>query len=195
MPVSSKKWLLAVSAIVISSLSACSSEPSSHTAELMEERAAREAAENSKPELLVDIVNADASLSTLERAVEASGVAEELRSQGPFTGFAPDNAAFDRLEPDKLSELLAPEGKEDLEKLIKSHIVSGTLRSGDILKAIDEGGGSTTFLTLHGGQLTATRSGENIVLQDDNGNRSVVTNESEAKNGVLYTVDTVLMPN
>ena len=195
MPVSPKMMLFAVSTLVLSSLSACSSEPSSHTAELMEERAAREAAENSKPDLLIEIVGSDSSLSTLERAVLASGVAEELRSQGPFTGFAPDNAAFEKLGPEKLAELLAPEEKENLAKLVKNHIVSGTLKSSDIMQAIDDGGGSMTFLTLNGGQLKATRSGEDIVLQDDRGNRSTLTNESEAKNGILYTVDTVLNPN
>lgn len=186
--------LAAISALALSSVSACSSEPSPDVVRLMEERAAREAAENKTPDTLMGIAGANSDLSTLTLAVGASGVGEELNGQGPFTGFAPTNAAFEELGQDRLAELLDPEQKNELGQIVKYHIISGSLASSDIKKAIADGGGSATFLTEQGGQIRATQDGDNIVLADDKGNKARVTSESKAKNGVLYTVDAVLLP-
>lgn len=187
--------LVGIAALAISSLSACSSEPSPHDLELMEERAAREAAENKQPDTLMSIAGANPDLSTLTLAVGSSGVGEELNGQGPFTGFAPTNTAFEKLGQDRLAEILDPEQKEDLAQIVKYHIISGSLASTDIKQAIADGGGTATFLTEQGGQIKATQDGENIVLADDKGNMSRVTDEAMAKNGVLYVVDTVLIPD
>ena len=188
-------FLVGIAALAVSSLSACSSEPSPHDQKLMEERAAREAAENKQPDTLMSIAEANSDLSTLTLAVGASGVGEELNGQGPFTGFAPTNAAFEKLGKDRLAELLDAEQKEDLAQIVKFHIVRGSLTSADIEKAIADGGGTTILLTEQGGQITASRDGGNIVLTDSDGNMSRVTDETKAKNGVLFVVDTVLIPD
>ena len=94
-----------------------------------------------------------------------------------------------------MAEILDPEQKEDLAQIVKYHIVSGSLASTDIKQAIADGGGTATFLTEQGGQIKASQDGENIVLADDKGNISRVTDETMAKNGVLYVVDTVLIPD
>lgn len=191
------KTLLAIlaSTIAISTVSACSSELSPEDAALLEERQARDAAKNKKPDTLMEIAGANDDLSTLTLAVGVSGVAEELNGQGPFTGFAPTNEAFDKLGQDRLAELLKPEQKEELGQILKLHIVPGSLMIADIEKAIDDGGGTAVFVTEQGGQIRATRDGDDIVLEDGKGNKSRVSNEAKAKNGVLYTVDTVLMPD
>lgn len=186
--------LVVISTIAITSISACSSEPSPDVAALMEDRAARDAAKNKEPDKLLEIAGANADLSTLTMAIGVSGVGEELDGQGPFTGFAPTNEAFDKLGQDRLSELLKPEAKDELGTILKYHIVAGSLTDAAIKKAIDDGGGIATFLTEQGGQIKAMRNGEAIILEDSQGNKSNVTSESDAKNGVLYTVDTVLVP-
>jgi uncharacterized surface protein with fasciclin (FAS1) repeats len=195
MKIPSKTLLIAISIIAISTVSACSSELSPEDAALLKERTARDAAKNKKPDTLMGIAGANADLSTLTLAVGASGVGEELNGQGPFTGFAPTNEAFDKLGQDKLAELLKPEQKTELGQILKFHIVSGSLKTADIEKAIDDGGGTASFWTKQGGQIKATRDGESIVLEDGKGNKSHVSNEAKAKNGVLYTVDTVLLPD
>ncbi len=191
------KTLLAilVSTIAISTVSACSSELSPEDAALLEERQARDAARNKKPDTLMEIAGANDDLSTLTLAVGVSGVAEELNGQGPFTGFAPTNEAFEKLGQNRLAELLKPEQKGELGQILKFHIIPGSLMIADIEKAIDEGGGTAILVTEQGGQIEATRDGEDIVLKDSKGNKSRVSNEAKAKNGVLYTVDTVLMPD
>ena len=191
------KTLLAIliSTIAISTVSACSSELSPEDAALLEERQATDAAKNKKPDTLMEIASANDDLSTLTLAVGVSGVAEELNGQGPFTGFAPTNEAFDKLGQDKVAELLKPEQKGELGQILKLHIIPGSLMMADIEKAIADGGGTAVFVTEQGGEIKATRDGEDIVLEDGKGNKSRVSNEAKAKNGVLYTVDTVLMPS
>lgn len=190
------KTLLAIliSTAAISTVSACSSELSPEDAALLEERQAREAAKNKKPDMLMEIAGANDDLSTLTLAVGVSGVAEELDGQGPFTGFAPTNEAFDKLGQDRVAELLKPEQKDELGQILKLHIIPGSLMMADIEKAIADGGGTAVFVTEQGGEIKAKRDGEDIVLEDSKGNRSRVSNEAKAKNGVLYTVDTVLIP-
>jgi len=78
---------------------------------------------------------------------------------------------------------------------LKLHIIPGSLVTADIEKAIQDGGGTAILVTEQGGQIKATRDGDGIMLEDGKGNKSRVSNEAKAKNGVLYTVDTVLMPD
>jgi uncharacterized surface protein with fasciclin (FAS1) repeats len=187
--------ILMISTLAVSTVSACSSELSPEDAALLEERLARDAAKNKEPDTLMGIAGANADLSTLTLAVGATGVGEELNGQGPFTGFAPTNAAFDKLGQDRLAELLKPEQKNELGQILKLHIIPGSLMTADIEKAIDDGGGTAVFVTEQGGQIKAIRDDDGIVLEDGKGNKSRVSNEAKAKNGVLYTVDTVLMPD
>ena len=186
---------MAISTLAISTVSACSSELSPEDAALLAERQARDAAKNKKPDTLMEIAGADADLSTLTLAVGVPGVAEELNGQGPFTGFAPTNDAFEKLGQDRLAELLKPEQKSELAQILKLHIIPGSLVTADIEKAIEDGGGTAILVTEQGGQIKATRDGDGIILEDGKGNTSRVSKEAKAKNGVLYTVDTVLMPD
>lgn len=186
--------LLVFSTIALSSVSACSSELSPDDAALLEERVAREAAENKQPDSLMEIAEANADLSTLRLVADASGVSEQLKGQGPFTGFAPTNEAFEKLGKDRLSELLTPGKKSELGKTLMFHIVPGSLLKADIVKAIDEGGGTALFPSEQGEKIKATRVGENIILEDGKGNKATIISESKAKNGVLFKVDNVLIP-
>ncbi len=142
----------------------------------------------------MEIAEANSDLSTLSLVADASGVSEQLRGQGPFTGFAPTNDAFEKLGKDKLNEFLTPQKKSELGKTLMFHIVPGSLSKADIAKAIDEGGGTAFFPSEQGEQIKATRMGENIILEDGKGNKATIISENRAKNGVLFKVDNVLIP-
>ena len=133
--------------------------------------------------------------TTLVAAVQAAGLVETLKSAGPFTLFAPTNAAFDKLPEGTVGELVKPESKETLTKILTYHVVSGLMGSTEIAKAIKKGNGKAEFTTVSGGKLTASMSGKNLILTDEKGGISTVTiADVFQKNGVIHVVDTVLMP-
>ena len=134
--------------------------------------------------------------TTLVAAVQAAGLVETLKSAGPFTVFAPTNAAFDKLPAGTVGELVKPESKETLTKILTYHVVSGLMGSTEIAKAIKKGNGKAEFTTVSGGKLTASMSGKNLILTDEKGGTStVIIADVFQKNGVIHVVDTVLMPN
>ena len=133
--------------------------------------------------------------TTLVAAVQAAGLVETLKSAGPFTLFAPTNAAFDKLPEGTVGELVKPESKETLTKILTYHVVSGLMGSAEIAKAIKKGNGKAEFTTVSGGKLIASMSGKNLILTDEKGGTSTVTiADVFQKNGVIHVVDTVLMP-
>jgi uncharacterized surface protein with fasciclin (FAS1) repeats len=134
--------------------------------------------------------------TTLVAAVKAAGLVDTLKSKGPFTVFAPTNAAFDALPAGTVDTLLKPENKDMLAKILKYHVVAGNMDSKAIAKAIKKGKGTATFTTVAGGKLMAKMDGSTLVLTDEKGGMSRVTiADVKQSNGVIHVVDTVLMPN
>jgi len=134
--------------------------------------------------------------TTLVTAVKAAGLVETLKGAGPFTVFAPTNAAFDKLPKGTVDTLVKPESKAALTKILTYHVVAGKQDAASIAKAITDGGGKATFKTVAGGSLTASIDGKDVILTDEKGGKSKVTiADVMQSNGVIHVVDTVLMPN
>lgn len=133
--------------------------------------------------------------TTLVAAVKAAELVETLKGAGPFTVFAPTNAAFDKIPKATLDSLLKPENKKTLAGILTYHVVAGKQDAASIVKAIEAGNGKATFKTVAGGTLTASLDGKNVVLTDEKGGKSTVTiADVMQSNGVIHVVDTVLMP-
>lgn len=144
---------------------------------------------------IVALAQGNPQVSTLVTAVTAAGLAETLSGTGPYTVFAPSNAAFAKVDKATLDGLMKPESKDKLAGLLKYHVVSGNVKSGDLAKMIADGKGTTTIKTLGGGTLKASMDGDKIVLTDAKGGKSTVTApDMVASNGTVHVVDTVVMP-
>lgn len=134
--------------------------------------------------------------TTLVAAVKAAGLVETLKGKGPFTVFAPTNAAFDALPAGTVDTLLKPENKATLTKILTYHVVAGNFDSKSIAKAIKKGNGMATFTTVAGGKLMAKMDGSTLVLTDEKGGMSKVTiADVKQSNGYIHVIDTVVMPN
>ena len=133
--------------------------------------------------------------TTLVAAVKAAGLVSTLKGEGPFTVFAPTNAAFDKLPAGTVATLLKPESKDMLVKVLTYHVVAGKMDSKTIAAAIKKGKGKAELTTVSGGKLWAWMKGDKLVLKDQKGGLSTVTiADVMQKNGVIHVVDTVLMP-
>ena len=133
--------------------------------------------------------------TTLVAAVKAAGLVETLQSAGPFTVFAPTNAAFDLLPAGTVDNLVKPENKATLTTILTYHVVSGKFNAKDIAKLIKNGNGTAELTTVAGGKLYAMMEGKKLVLKDEAGNKSYVTiSDVNQSNGVIHVVDHVLMP-
>lgn len=134
--------------------------------------------------------------TTLVAAVKAAGLVETLKGAGPFTVFAPTNAAFEKLPAGTVDNLVKPENKETLTKILTYHVVAGRISSKELAAKIKAGNGTAELKTVSGGTLKAMMDGKNIVIEDEKGGKSTVTiADVFQKNGVIHVVDTVLMPN
>lgn len=133
--------------------------------------------------------------TTLVAAVKAAGLVETLKSDGPFTVFAPTNAAFDKLPAGTVGTLVKPENKATLTKILTYHVVAGRFSAKDIAKAIRTGKGTAQFKTVSGGTLMAMMNGKSLILKDETGATSLVTiRDVFQKNGVIHVIDSVIMP-
>jgi len=124
---------------------------------------------------IVDNAVNSADHTTLVAAVKAAGLVDTLKGAGPFTVFAPTNAAFDKLPAGTVDMLVKPENLATLTKILTYHVVAGQMDSDTIAKAIKKGKGKARLKTVSGGWLTAWMSGNNLVLQDEKGGKSTVT--------------------
>ncbi len=185
-----KLTLTAVVAAMSIALAACggAAEPEAETAE--------PAAEQTAPSgTIVDAAVANPDFSTLVAAVQAAGLAETLSSPGPFTVFAPTNAAFAKLPAGTVENLTQPAQRETLTGILTYHVVSGRVTAADLVAQIQAGGGAATITTVQGAALTARLQGSNVVLTDAAGGTSTVTaTDVAASNGLIHVIDTVLMP-
>ena len=133
--------------------------------------------------------------TTLVAAVKAAGLVDTLKSKGPFTVFAPVNAAFAALPAGTVDTLLKPENKAMLQKVLTYHVVAGNMDAAMIVKAIKKGNGMAKLKTVAGGTLTAKLDGDAVVLTDEKGGMSrVTTADVRQSNGVIHVVDSVLLP-
>ncbi len=133
--------------------------------------------------------------TTLVAAVQQAGLAETLSGAGPFTVFAPTNAAFEAVPAATREALMAPTGREQLTGVLTYHVVPGRVTAADLTRQITEGGGSATLTTVQGGTLTARADGDAVVITDSSGGRSRVTQADGLQStGVIHVGDAVLVP-
>jgi uncharacterized surface protein with fasciclin (FAS1) repeats len=144
---------------------------------------------------IVDNAVNSADHTTLVAAVKAAGLVETLKSKGPFTVFAPTNAAFDKLPAGTVDTLVKPENKETLTKILTYHVLAGKFDSQAIASRIKKGNGTAKFTTVSGDTLTATMNDNELWLRDEKGGTSRVTISNVFQsNGVIHVVDSVLLP-
>ena len=134
--------------------------------------------------------------TTLVAAVKAAGLVDTLEGKGPFTVFAPDNGAFEGLPAGTVDTLLKPENKATLTKILTYHVVAGHLTAADLDRLIDKGHGSATLTTVSGGTLVLTKNGSrNISIHDESGDiADINVYDVLQSNGVIYSIDRVLLP-
>ena len=144
---------------------------------------------------IVDNVVNSREHTTLVAALKAAGLVGTLKGAGPFTVFAPTNAAFAALPAGTVDTLMKPENKGMLTGVLTYHVVPGKVDSAALTKMIMDGKGSTTFKTVAGGMLTAKSVGGRVVITDEKGGSSTVTiADVYQSNGVIHVVDKVLLP-
>jgi len=133
--------------------------------------------------------------TTLVAAVKAAGLVETLMSAGPFTVFAPTNAAFEKLPAGTVETLLKPENKNTLTAVLTYHVVAGRLDSKEIAHLIKEGMGKAELTTVQGGKLWLWMKGNKLMIKDEKGGMSTVTTKDVYQsNGVIHVVDAVVLP-
>lgn len=133
--------------------------------------------------------------NTLVAAVKAAGLVDTLSGPGPFTVFAPTDAAFAKLPAGTVATLLKPENKATLSKILTYHVVSGKVKASDLISAIGKHGGSYSFDTLAGQKLTARLVQGKVVITDAKGGRTTVTQtDVMTSNGIIHVTDGVFMP-
>jgi uncharacterized surface protein with fasciclin (FAS1) repeats len=134
--------------------------------------------------------------TTLVAAVTAAGLVPTLSGPGPFTVFAPTNAAFAKLPAGTVETLVQPANKATLTKILTYHVVSGRVSAQDLIGRIRAGGGRAALTTVEGGVLTASLRGDAVILTDEKGGVATVTQADVFQsNGVIHVTDTVSMPN
>jgi uncharacterized surface protein with fasciclin (FAS1) repeats len=145
---------------------------------------------------VVSVAQGNPDFSTLVSAVTAAGLADTLNGAGPYTVFAPTNAAFEKVPAATRESLMAPAGKADLTKILTYHVVPGRVDAATLTQQIQAGGGSAQLTTVQGGVLTARAGADgSVTLTDAKGGVSrVVQADVPASNGVIHAIDTVVMP-
>jgi len=134
--------------------------------------------------------------TTLVAAVKAAGLVETLEGPGPFTVFAPTNAAFAKLPAGTVDNLLKPENKPTLVKVLTYHVVPGRMTAVNLMKAVKDGEGEAKLKTVAGETITIKQAGPGkLTVTDDKGDVAMVTIADVLQsNGVIHVIDTVLLP-
>jgi uncharacterized surface protein with fasciclin (FAS1) repeats len=134
--------------------------------------------------------------TTLVAAVKAAGLVDTLQGAGPFTVFAPTNSAFGKLPAGTVENLVKPENKETLTKILTYHVVPGKMTAAALMKAVKDGEGLAKLKTAEGGWLTVKQAGPGkLSVTDAKGGTSMVSIADVLQsNGVIHVVDTVLLP-
>ena len=144
--------------------------------------------------IVANAVNS-ADHTTLVAAVKAAGLVDTLSGPGPFTVFAPTNAAFARLPAGTVETLLKPENKGMLTSVLTYHVVPGRLTAADLKAKIRAGRGKARLTTVQGGTLTAAMKGKSVVIRDGKGGQATVVQANVLQsNGVIHVTDRVSIP-
>lgn len=183
----SRSLLLAASALAVTATAAMGHD---------RPRAARPAHASAASTTLVGVAAANPDFSTLVTAVQAAGLADTLSGSGPFTVFAPTNAAFETLPDGTVERLVQPRQRAQLTRILTYHVVPGRISAADLATAVRVGGGSATLATVEGGRLTAQDAGRGrLRLTDSTGETFWITAaDVTASNGVIHVIDGVLTP-
>ena len=177
-------------------LSACNSEEPAENAAMTADPAMEQEAAPATDGTVVEVAQGNPEFSTLVEAVTAADLAGTLNGAGPFTVFAPTNAAFDKIPEADLQALLQPEQREALQGVLTYHVVPGRVMAADIASQAEAGGGEVELTTVEGGVLTLSEDNGQWVITDENGNTSTIAMaDVAASNGVIHAIDTVVMPN
>jgi len=144
---------------------------------------------------IVGVASANEDFSTLVAAVKAAELVETLSSEGPFTVFAPNNAAFAKLPEGTVENLLKPENAEKLKSVLTYHVVAGKFDSAAVLDAIKDNNGKYSVTTVQGETIALSLNDGKVMLTDANGGTStVILADVAASNGVIHAIDSVVMP-
>jgi uncharacterized surface protein with fasciclin (FAS1) repeats len=144
---------------------------------------------------VVDIAVGSADHTTLVAAVKAADLVATLQSAGPFTVFAPTNAAFAKLPQGTVEFLLRPENKATLTKILTYHVIAGNFDAAAVVNAITGAKGSLVLKTVSGASITASLKNGKVILTDEKGGVStVVATDLKAGNGVVHVIDSVVLP-
>lgn len=195
--------VVGVSATALLGLAACGGGEDTYAETEAEAGAATDAGVDAMAETettdgtIVEVASGNSDFSTLVSAVQTAGLAETLSGEGPYTVFAPNNAAFEEVPAAERDALMQADRREDLTGILTYHVVAGRLTAADVAAALQAGGGSTTLTTVEGGTLTVRDAGGGrITITDEAGNTAtVVSTDVMASNGVIHVIDGVLMPN
>ncbi len=137
----------------------------------------------------------NADLSTLVSALQAADMAQTLKGEGDYTVFAPTNEAFNKVPKATLENLMKPENKAQLQKLLQYHVLQGKMSAADVMGKIKDAGGKLDVTTMNGEVLTLSEKNGKVMIKDAKGNTATVTSaDMDASNGVVHTIDKVLMP-
>lgn len=186
--------LASAASLAIAACAEETAEPTTEDTAAMNDQMANETAEAGT---IVEVAQDNPDFSTLVSAVTTAELGETLSGEGPYTVFAPTNAAFEAVDQATLEQLMSEEGREDLTNILTYHVVEGETMAQALTEAI-EGAGEEGYAltTVNGATLTATLEGGNVVLTDAAGNTATVTStDVDASNGVIHVIDTVLMPS
>jgi uncharacterized surface protein with fasciclin (FAS1) repeats len=144
---------------------------------------------------IVDVAVGSSDHTTLVAALQAADLVTTLQSAGPFTVFAPTNAAFAKLPEGTVETLLKAENKATLAKVLTYHVVAGNFNAAAVVKAITAAKGSLSLTTVSGGILIASLKDGKVILTDENGGvATVIVTDLTADNGVIHVIDTVVLP-
>ncbi len=168
-------------------LGACSSSTSSDKSDKKPAESTSTTAPAAPAQTIVEIAAGNPDFSTLVAAVKAAGLAETLSGEGPYTVFAPTNAAFAKLPAGTVESLLLPENKQKLADILTYHVVAAKVLAADVKP------GPVT--TVNGADFTISVENGDVIITDGQGGKAkVVKTDIEASNGVIHVIDAVLLP-
>lgn len=146
-------------------------------------------------ETIVDVAIGNEDFSTLVAALKAADLVGALQGDGPFTVFAPTNAAFEKIDANTLNSLLEPKNQQALANILAYHVISGKIPATDVVAALEEGNGSVELKALNGQVLTVMQKDGKIWLKDSKENYSeIIATDIMGSNGVIHVINTVVMP-
>lgn len=145
---------------------------------------------------VLDVAGSSNDFSTLVAAAKAAELTTLLNTDDAFTVFAPSNAAFDKLPEGTVADLLKPENKSKLDKILRYHVFMGNLKANKLVENIKKNNNRFIIPSVMGQNFFASMEGDNIIIMDMNGNKSrVIKADTNAKNGVVHAINRVMMPN